>query len=602
MNKLLRYSILLLAVAATVLAHGDDEPEPGADGMPGMEMPQFNLTELRMKYDITSFLNMKENKTLLLAHIFLMSLAFIFVLPASVMLSIAKSPLHTPIHVAFLALVAMALAPGVIYKARTPDLYPNNVHSKFGWVMVLLLALHFGAGFFKTLLGWTLSKPNNASTPSAQHQQYTAVQTPEERLSLDSVNGGSFSGSSGSVTLDGFEEEVNGIYDAEFGYRYTDGEHGGREYVLETGDNDGLEKLTLPHHPLSIEYRVQSYVATVFQPVRNALAKLPRRLLSSLYISSSVIFALLNRPMILLGFFQLMTGLITATNTGRDKRVFSMLAHTIKGAVFMWFGVLTFGRVLGAYADLGWAWNVRPPMKQSRMSLGARFFNCNVEMVESGLIFFYGITNVFMEHLANPGGAWSHKDLQHVSIAFMYIGGGLCGILYESSNIGRLFNASVRSKFHRRDGKQNSVDVRAAEPEQYGFSYNPFPLFIVFWTGILMSQHHQTTELSTKIHMQWGYLLACGAVIRVMSYSLMYISPPKTYLPSRPMTEVLVSFCLIAGGAVFMASNEETVEALLYYGIDGMFIMNLTVGFTALAMAWIMVLMALKGWATARRA
>ncbi|KAK9427688.1 hypothetical protein V1505DRAFT_20905 [Lipomyces doorenjongii] len=60
----------------------------------------------------------------------------------------------------------------------------------------------------------------------------------------------------------------------------------------------------------------------------------------------------------------------------------------------------------------------------------------------------------------------------------------------------------------------------------------------------------------------------------------MYISPPKSYHPSRPMTEVLVSFCLIAGGAVFMSSNQETVDSLLYYGVDGMFTVNLTVGQT----------------------
>ena len=36
-----------------------------------------------------------------------------------------------------------------------------------------------------------------------------------------------------------------------------------------------------------------------------------------------------------------------------------------------------------------------------------------------------------MEHLANAGGEWSPKDLQHASIAFIFIGCGLCGVITE---------------------------------------------------------------------------------------------------------------------------------------------------------------------------
>lgn len=46
-------------------------------------------------------------------------------------------------------------------------------------------------------------------------------------------------------------------------------------------------------------------------------------------------------------------------------------------------------------------------------------------MIESTTIFVYGCSNIFLERLAGAGGAWSHGDLEHVSIAFMFIGGGL---------------------------------------------------------------------------------------------------------------------------------------------------------------------------------
>lgn len=49
-------------------------------------------------------------------------------------------------------------------------------------------------------------------------------------------------------------------------------------------------------------------------------------------------------------------------------------------------------------------------------------------MIESLVIFTYGCSNVFLERLAGAGGAWSHGDLEHASIAFMFIGGGLVSI------------------------------------------------------------------------------------------------------------------------------------------------------------------------------
>jgi hypothetical protein len=48
---------------------------------------------------------------------------------------------------------------------------------------------------------------------------------------------------------------------------------------------------------------------------------------------------------------------------------------------------------MGAFADFGWAWNV------------------------------------FMEHLAAWGDAWTAQDLEHVSISVMFFGGGLVSAL-----------------------------------------------------------------------------------------------------------------------------------------------------------------------------
>ncbi len=49
----------------------------------------------------------------------------------------------------------------------------------------------------------------------------------------------------------------------------------------------------------------------------------------------------------------------------------------------------------------------------------------SAEFAESALIFIYGITNIFLEHLGGAGDEWSAQDLEHVSITILFIGGGL---------------------------------------------------------------------------------------------------------------------------------------------------------------------------------
>ena len=77
---------------------------------------------------------------------------------------------------------------------------------------------------------------------------------------------------------------------------------------------------------------------------------------------------------------------------------------------------------MGSFADLGWAWNIKPPAS----IVGSRKARTpSAEFLESFLIFVYGATNVFMEHMAAWGGAWSAQDYEHVSISVMFFGGGL---------------------------------------------------------------------------------------------------------------------------------------------------------------------------------
>lgn len=105
----------------------------------------------------------------------------------------------------------------------------------------------------------------------------------------------------------------------------------------------------------------------------------------------------------------------------RGDAVFNILAHYVKGAIFFWYGLLTLGRWMGCFADLGWAWNIKPGQElvgrwKSRVP--------SAEFTESFVIFLYGATNVFMEHMAAWGAEWTAQDLEHVSISVMFFGGG----------------------------------------------------------------------------------------------------------------------------------------------------------------------------------
>jgi hypothetical protein len=89
---------------------------------------------------------------------------------------------------------------------------------------------------------------------------------------------------------------------------------------------------------------------------------------------------------------------------------FDLLLHLInlvEGGIFWSYGLVTFARFLGAFAELGWAWNRAPTGDP-----------VSAEFVESLVIFFYGITNTWMERFgANPGDPYTTKQIQHISIA-----------------------------------------------------------------------------------------------------------------------------------------------------------------------------------------
>ncbi|ODQ67651.1 hypothetical protein NADFUDRAFT_21636 [Nadsonia fulvescens var. elongata DSM 6958] len=494
-------------------------------------MPILNMTDLEPQqrlfweqYDTTTYWSIaNDHKVMLYLHTFSLIISVMALYPISIMLSITKSPFYIPVLTTHLIVMLFSLLAFFIYEPSTPAyLYPNNAYTKMSIILFFVTIVHYVAAIVKSLSEWVIA-----------------------------------AGTHDIVFDDDNSDTIHSISSAH-----------------DDLDIDNLEPVT--GQPFETKYQNQL--------MANIMAnKWVNSTVCSFGYLSTLVFSLFNPLLFIYHVIFVFTGVAWSFRIGMGNQVFNVLAHFIKGGVFFLFGLLTWARFIGAWADKGWAWNLNPndETQSDEEDIGNDYEGTKIkinkkltmEFIECFLIFFYGSTNIFMEHMANTNGAWSVKDLQHASIAFMFLGGGLAGLLCESQVVSRFL-----------------------PNKKHAISFNPFGAFVIFWTGILMSQHEQEIPTSTIIHSQWGNLLATAAVFRLFTYTLLYLKPPTNAEPTRPFTEAIVSFCLIAGGLVFIQSNTETVLGMVYRGIDGMFTLNVTVGATALLMSWQFVVFAIKGW------
>ncbi|KAK3376010.1 hypothetical protein B0T24DRAFT_213445 [Lasiosphaeria ovina] len=568
-------SAIILGLLPGALAHGDDDMEMGEGSDKPLPDDQYP----------PNYFGLADHRGLIYAHIALMVLAWIFILPVGVMFSLARSRLALLVQCAFLATHAGGLLLGTIYNASTPDLYPNNAHHKIGWIATWTVGAQVVIGLLARVAG-VLRRRSSNSSRADERQSFIPVSTeaiaehesrfPENyRFSNDSGQGTELGSEAirGHSVSSGTDSPAIPLQDV--GLRDAN-----KDFNVSGGDEDSEEGLTmLPRHGV----------------VRSMVQKAAGMVSSRFWKFLIFAYNFIDSTILVFGSIALATGWITFGRFFEGEQIFTGLAHWIKGGVFFWLGIFTLARWAGSFGDLGWAWNVRPKRKDDRWRPSAEF-------VESALIFFYGSTNIFLEHLGGWGGEWGPQDLEHISITVLFIGGGLCGMLIESTRIRELLNTSVTDASQGvpthayRDEERDEL----RQPETYPFSMNPIPALVIILLGIMMSSHTQDNMVSSMLHKQWGNLLTGGSLARAFTYVLTYLKPPKSIYPSRPPTELLASFGLMAGGIIFMASSGDTVDGMVHYHLDAMFIYTVTMGFIGLLMAWVIIVVALKGWATRR--
>lgn len=397
----------VLLLPALVAAHGQDETGDEMSGMSGMDMSTPEASMLDVARDPTYFTH-SEHITAIYTHIVLSTLAWVVVLPLAIMLTIARSKLKVLAQFAFLAVNGVAIFASIVYNAQTPDLYENNSHHKIGWAVTWIASIW---SFMGLLTLYTDGKGDAVEQYSALLQPMTQDAMQEyDQFQAFKPQGARWSGDSGQGT----ERNTNSL------------SQGSRSNSWNTSSSG-----TFPQHVEEEPYDEIEVNTEKQSRFRNAAvdgflsSHVPRYISGSLLQIFNITFAVLTRFQALLGFLALMTGMVTFSGIAKGGQVFSVLAHFIKGGIFFWYGLLTLGRWMGCFADFGWAWNLKPGAEivgkgKARIP--------TAEFTESFVIWLYGVTNVFLEHLSAWGDEWSTQDLEHVAITIMFAGGGMVSL------------------------------------------------------------------------------------------------------------------------------------------------------------------------------
>ncbi|KAK0230696.1 cytoplasmic protein [Armillaria fumosa] len=518
---------------------------------------------------------------LMFMHVVIMCLAFFGALPAGIIMRSVKHSWHGAVMVVFYGLSALGCASVALYKKLTPNMYEGSVHGRQSYLILaitLVLTCIDLLNVFRRIVSFF-----QGGNRFVLRAFWNAAILGKDEI-VHSFPGPEYAG---LVTEEPEEHELDDPKaSSPISERHV---HYGDEVIhgdtAEWANNVNRHHREFSHSAASDRtlFGARSSHSDDFPDVDFKSPKAKDTLLR--WIGQGI-FATVERSVVIAAYGEAVLGVVIYTGGCRGNYTNGCLAHLIKGGIFWCYGLLTFARFLGSYADLGWAWN-RAPNKEY----------VSAEFVESLVIFIYGITNTWMERFgAKTGDPYTTKQIQHIGIAVMFWFAGLVGMALESKRV-RKWMASSTIAALPSNGSKEAV----AEPPSYIASFNPFPALVIGVTGAAMSAHAQTYVFQVQIHMLWGYLLAAFSVLRCLTYFFVWLGPPRSILPSRPPTEALGSFFLACGGLSFQFSTEELTIAAMRRGRDDvMMFMNVAVAMTCLAFTWTICVVGFKGYLKSR--
>ncbi|KAF8159402.1 hypothetical protein B0H34DRAFT_703305 [Crassisporium funariophilum] len=259
----------------------------------------------------------------------------------------------------------------------------------------------------------------------------------------------------------------------------------------------------------------------------------------------------------ILGWTQMLFGVVTYRGYCRGGNLGQCLAHYIMGS-----GFIGYATIMAVIMLVGEQW-----VRRSGRS---------PEWWDSWVITAWGIVNTFTEH---HGGSWSVKDMQHTILGVLWWTGGILGIYLSRNN-----------------------------------QRNVVPGVIIFLTGWAMSEHAQALMLSTKVHGTFGHTLMLAGFTRVLEvvffvpsyapetgeddnqseHTLAESSTSRSSLSGKAAAarafRHLPPFLLVAAGLLFMSATDEELRYVHENEMDHVTYILITFSFAFLLYTFIIFL------------
>jgi len=247
------------------------------------------------------------------------------------MLGVAQSTFHIPVQIAFLTLTTIGVIFAIMYNSATPDFYQNNAHHKIGWVIVWMLVAQVASGMIRGVARYVNGDPRSRQLADQAEDMFMLGDDIDTDAEEDDPND---------------ENEIKRRPD--FRRKSSDSGNGTGESTPRGGSSSdepstpfvirrSSENTLLDDHernfhtvdtisPRNAESKMEKYLAKKLQK-QGWLNRISRR---GAFIAK-VVHGVIGRPLFLLGFIQLCTGVATVTGIFKGNDIFNGLAHFIKG-------------------------------------------------------------------------------------------------------------------------------------------------------------------------------------------------------------------------------------------------------------------------------